>query len=64
MITGITLICSILSGECELVWDSRKDYETPLQCQEVEHNTVVLMNEAYKDEPVVFMFTCLEGSKV
>jgi hypothetical protein len=64
MITGITLLCSILSAECEILWDTRFEYDTLRECQVRELTTAQLLNKEYKDEPVVFMYTCLEGSKL
>lgn len=64
MITGITLLCSILSAECEILWDTRFEYDTHQECQVNELAAAQLLNKEYEDEPVVFMYTCLEGSKL
>lgn len=63
MITGVTLICSLISGECNLMWESAQAYPTKAMCHEVEASTAQQLNLDYKGEPVVFMYTCLNDEK-
>ena len=64
MITGITLLCSILSAECKILWDTRFEYGTLRECQVRELATAQRLNKEYEDESVLFLYTCFGGSKL
>lgn len=60
MITGVTLLCSLINGECNIMWETLKKYDTNQECLYVESMTAAQLNQKVLNDPVLFLFTCLD----